>query len=138
MKQIAIIASSLVAAVALGIAIPQLTYAATFQQIDYSPSAVALALAKFFELASAAVVGGGISVLLEMIPAWKNWQSDAKGVIVMLISAVVASVINVAIYFATPENLSQLPDWSLVFISSVIYFLTTLLGSQVTYRLMKK
>jgi len=124
------------AAILLGLMLPGLTAAAGQGQADApaTPNALAAAIVVLVGMVVTFVSGGGISVLLEMIPAWTKWSSPAKGYIVIALSILIVAALTSAKVLATPTALAGLPDWFVVFLGSVIFSLTALFGTQITYK----
>lgn len=124
-------------AVCVGILTPALLYAAPPAQTSEpatTPDALAAAIVVFVGLLITFISGGGVSVLLEMIPAWTKWQSPRKGYIVIGLSILIVAGLTSAKVIATPTALAGLPDWVIVFLGSVVFSLTTLFGTQITYK----
>lgn len=135
MKQFSIIALAILTAIATGVFVPTLAYAAPpMQENPATPDALAAALLAFAGLLIAFVMGGGLSYFLDMIPKWKEWQSPAKGYIVIALSIAIGAALTSAKVFATPDNLSQLPEWARAGIAFSVVALTALFGSQLTYQ----
>ena len=133
--KLSIITLTILAAIATGVFVPTLTYAAPpMQENPATPDALAAALLAFAGLLIAFVMGGGLSYFLDMIPAWKNWQSPAKGYLVIGFSIAIGAALTSAKVFATPEVLSQLPEWARAGIAFSVVALTALFGSQMTYQ----
>lgn len=136
MKKFSIISLALVLAVLVGVAVPQLTYAAPPMQTPVTdPNLISDAFGKLVGLLIALAMGGGVSVLLDMFPAWKNWQSPLKGYLVMGLAVLIGAALTAAQVAVTPQVLAGLPDWALAGISFAVVSLIALLGTQLTYRL---
>jgi|GEM_PF-6232501 predicted permease len=128
-------------ALLVGVITPALTYAAPPMQTPEppaTPDALAAAILVLVGMLITFVSGGGISVLLEMIPAWTNWTSPMKGYIVIALSILIVAALTSAKVVTTPEALAGLPDWAIVFLGSVVFSLTALLGTQLTYKRLLK
>lgn len=133
--KLTIITLALLAAIAVGVLVPTLTYAsAPLQENPATPDALAAALLALAGLFIAFVMGGGLSYFLDMIPQWKNWQSAVKGYIVIALSIAIGAALTSAKVFATPDALSQLPEWARAGLGFIVVAITALFGSQLTYQ----
>lgn len=130
-----LIVLALLAALMMGFAVPTLA-APPAQAPDpaVTPDALASAIIVLVGLLITFVSGGGISVLLEMFPKWTAWQSPAKGYIVIALSILLVAALTSAKVLATPVALAGVPDWALAFLGSVVFSLTALFGTQLTYK----
>lgn len=133
----AVILLAVLCALLIGMLTPTITVASSPAQTPdpaATPDALASAIIVLVGLVITFISGGGVSVLLEMLPAWTNWQSPAKGYIVIALSILIVAGLTSAKVIATPTALAGLPDWALSFIGSVVFSLTALFGTQITYK----
>lgn len=136
MKNFLIISLALALAVVVGVAVPTLTYAAPPMQDQpaQTPTELAAAVMLLAGIVASFVAGGGISVILQMIPAWVAWSSPAKGYIVIALSILTVAALSSIKVLATPEAFAALPPAAIVFIGSILFSLTAIFGTQLTYK----
>lgn len=126
---------ALLVALLIGFAIPALAAPpAQTPEPPATPDALASSILVLVGMLVTFVSGGGISVLLEMIPAWTKWTSPVKGYIVIGLSILIVAALTSAKVLATPAALAGLPDRAIVFAGSVVFSLTALFGTQLTYK----
>lgn len=136
LQRVALIFTTLMLAVMVGVAIPMVTYAAPPMQDQpaQTPGELSAAILMLAGMIAAFVAGGGISVILQMIPAWVAWQSPVKGYVVIALSILTVAGLSSIKVLATPEAFASLPQWLIVFVGSVLFSLTAIFGTQITYK----
>lgn len=105
------------------------------------PTALAGAVSAFLDLALVFVLfGGGVAYVLQLFPAWRDWQTDTssllqkfpslKGLLVLALTALLGAGLSSAKVILTAEFFAAFPPWALAFVGA----LTVFVGSQFMYQ----